>query len=337
MRGATNIIISPDGDLHLVSFATLKKDRRFLVEDCSIRYMTSGRSLLKAPSRPSSRQVEIWADPAFDDSPAERTMASSFMQKLQAAWWGQGTASRAFFQGTFSPLRYTADEAAALQKVAIGWGLKANLHLGAAASKSELMKVQHPLVLHLATHGFFVGSEVAGTNDSLGIAPPMGKWTGQALMQGSGIALAGANRTVAAAKRAEVPPFGAEGVVFADEMATLDLQDTWIATLSACDTGVGELADGEGVLALNTALFQAGARNALFTLWRVNDRYAVNFMRDFYSAALASGDPPQALCDLQRRELAASSGRPLWERVKLAGPFVMTTAGNTSARPSVLR
>jgi len=125
-------------------------------------------------------------------------------------------------------------------------------------------------------------------------------------------------------------------LAFAAELATLDLTGTWLVTLSACDTGVGALADGEDALALKRAMAQAGARNVVTTLWPVNDRYACQLMRDFYSEALSHHDAPKALAAVQRRELTKPGDQSLWKRVKLAGPFVVSTTGPVRSAQSLI-
>jgi hypothetical protein len=81
-------------------------------------------------------------------------------------------------------------------------------------------------------------------------------------------------------------------------------------------------------MGLKRALLQAGTRNVLSSLWRLNDAYTTEFMQEFYAAALASGDAAGALAELQRRRLSEPGGVSLGKRVRLAGPFVLTTSGD---------
>jgi len=69
-------------------------------------------------------------------------------------------------------------------------------------------------------------------------------------MHRSGLALAGAQTTIEAWKRDEVPAVENDGILTAEDVSTLDLQGTWLVTLSACDTGSGEARAGEGVMGL---------------------------------------------------------------------------------------
>lgn len=323
LDGATNVFIAPDAALHLVSFATLLNGERFLAQDFEIRYVTSGRDLLKAASPPAGKLMEIWDDPDF--GPA----SSSLGDRLRRFFGGNRQASRAFFQTALERLPNTADEARGLRTVAEQKGFTVRLHEGADATKSALLQVRRPFLLHLATHGFFVKNELAGARSGIG-GQLSGAGSGTDLSEtlfGSGLALAGANPSLLALSRGEFTGHGAAGLAFAAELAALDLNTTWMATLSACDTDVGGMAEGEDVLALKRALLQAGAQNVLCTLWRVNDNYTAKFMQDFYTAALAAGDAGGALATLQRRELSQSGDVSLSEKVRHAGPFVLTTSG----------
>jgi CHAT domain-containing protein len=322
LRGTTRVLISPDSALHLVSFSTLMSGERFLAEDYELGYVTSGRSLLQPPVRQAGRGMEMWADPDFN-----RADGSGRNEPRHLFRAGPGQ-SRAFFQTSFPALPGTAAEAQDLKRLATKKGLVVKVHEGPLATKAELLKVHGPLVLHLATHGFFSTNEFAGADQGLtGLRANVGLDL-RSFFYRSGLALAGANPSLLALNRSEITQQDATGLAFAAELTLLDLRGTWLATLSACDTGVGGIAEGEDVMGLKRALLQAGAQNVLCSLWRVNDSYTSQFMQDFYTAALASGDAAGALAELQRRRLRESGGVPLSERIRLAGPFVLTTSGD---------
>src|SRR5207249_7733956 len=129
--------------------------------------------------------------------------------------------------------------------------------------------VRSPRVLHLATHGFFLadsagdgaaaglacrgvaGAEPYGSQPALltagAPAPPVAL---RNPMHRSGVALAGALATVQDWQRGLTPPTDSDGILMAAEVGELKLDGTWLVTLSACETGVGELRAGEGVLGL---------------------------------------------------------------------------------------
>src|SRR5207302_10895091 len=120
--------------------------------------------------------------------------------------------------------------------------------------------------------------------------PPKGKLLNPMLR--SGVALAGAQKTLRAWARGETPPADNDGIVTAEEVGGLKLDATWLVVLSACDTGSGEARAGEGVMGLRRGFVQAGAQNLLMTLWPISDQTTVDIMLAFYEAALKSSNAP---------------------------------------------
>lgn len=147
-------------------------------------------------------------------------------------------------------------------------------------------------------------------------------------MHRSGLALAGALATLEAWKRGETPPTDNDGIVTADEVGTLKLDGTELVVLSACDTGIGTIKAGEGVLGLRRGFVQAGAQNLLMTLWSVSDDETAKIMADFYERFHATGNASQALADVQRDWLVKlRKQRGLETAVSRAGPFILSSQG----------
>ena len=78
-----------------------------------------------------------------------------------------------------------------------------------------------------------------------------------------------------------------------------------LVTLSACETGLGRRIRGEGIIGLPYAFLAAGARATLVTLWRVADRSAADFMREFYQEVHAGRTPADALLTVRHRWISA--------------------------------
>jgi len=94
---------------------------------------------------------------------------------------------------------------------------------------------------------------------------------------------------------------GSDGILTALEVLNLNLEGTDLVTLSACDTGIGDIKVGEGVYSLNRAFQEAGAKAVLSTLWEVEDQASSEFMQKFYTRFL-NGKPAQTAIQETQQE-----------------------------------
>jgi CHAT domain-containing protein len=321
--GTKTIIVSPDAELSFVSFATMVgPDDKFLAEKYSIRYVASGRDLLRQSKSSNSQMMFVYANPDFEAEaiapasiPAGATtiaMRSLEMRDLESLF--------------LRPLPGTEAEADKLEKRG---GKSVKVFIGPNATEAQLRQVNSPRVLHLATHGFFLPEielaksvDISQGDQEIPKAKPVNP------MHRSGLALAGAQATLEAWARGEVPSTENDGIVTAEEVGGLKLDGTSLVVLSACDTGSGEARAGEGVMGLRRGFIQAGAQNLLITLWPIDDEMTVQIMLDFYNAAEKTKNAPQALAEVQRDWLVKlRKERDLLDAFRLAGPFIMSSQG----------
>jgi CHAT domain-containing protein len=184
---------------------------------------------------------------------------------------------------------------------------RAEILTGAAATEGAI-KAQtagHPWrCVHLATHGFFESPRsVTAKLHAAKYAGPGAAATFDVSSPGgaeeeafrllpfvkSGLALAGAER-VLEKKNSNVLSddlAGDEGLLTAEEVASLDLRRCELVVLSACVTGLGDVVSGEGVLGLDRAFQAAGARSVVASLWRVSDPGTSVLMEEFYKNLLS--------------------------------------------------
>ena len=321
------IIISPDGELNFISFATLlTKDKQFLAQTYEVQYVASGRDLLREPKPSTTKEVVLFANPDFD-------LASTAMLAKSDNGSGsiRGGEKRDVEDWSFESLTGTQKESDELTKKFIGWGWTPTDFTAKEATKEALVKIHSPYILHLATHGFFAKEDPTATQTDALLNDRQSVIKSRFFknpMHRSGLALAGAQTTIEAWQRDEVPPVENDGILTAEDVSTLDLQGTWLVTLSACDTGSGEARAGEGVMGLRRGFIQAGAQNLLMTLWPISDEITVQIMSDFYDAAHHSGNAPEALAEVQREWLLKlRTEKGLAQAVNLAGPFIMSSQG----------
>jgi CHAT domain-containing protein len=292
------IFIAPDGDLTRLPFEVLPtaKDsrRNLLIDDYSIMYLTTARDILQINKKQSglSNESIVAADPDFDLNSRGHNANYSRV-------------SRDFDRSTinFNRLEGTKYEGEEISKL-----LNIQPLMGEKVLEYKIKTYRSPKILHIATHGFFLENQDDDPNKDknsmiieipedrsevrgIGSTNIFNRLSGQGLenpMLRSGLALAGANRWI---KGETLPEEAEDGILTAEDVSTMDLTDTELVVLSACETGLGQVLTGEGVLGLRRSFVLAGAKTLVMSLWKVPDEQTKELMVDFYKKLLLSGKP----------------------------------------------
>ncbi|MDY7091448.1 MAG: CHAT domain-containing tetratricopeptide repeat protein [Acidobacteriota bacterium] len=203
-----------------------------------------------------------------------------------------------------------------LAGVACRHGWAPRILTGDQASERALFEEPSPGILHFSGHGHFLrNSALKGLSEAVRRLP----------MLRSYVALANAPESLEAWREGRPPAAENDGLLTAEEAAGLDLGKTWLTTLSACETGLGEAARGESVLGLRHGFRLAGSRHLLFSLWKIGDEDAHRFMELFYPRLFETKDVEEAFAEVQRAELLRIRDEDsLAEAVLAAGGFVLT-------------
>ena len=170
--------------------------------------------------------------------------------------------------------------------------------IGTEASFKNLSGRQIHL-LHLATHGFYwTGKEDIHDNPAaLQLRNDFShKLSEDKAMGRSGLLFAGASLALSGKN---LPENVEDGVLTAKEIATMDLRNLDMVVLSACQSGLGQVA-GDGVFGLQRGFKKAGANTLLMTLWNVDDKATQMLMERFYANLLSGMDKYDALFEAQR-------------------------------------
>ena len=259
---AKHLLISPDGKLNLIPFEALfDENNRFFVENYRVTYLTSGRDLLRLQTaRKSKAKPLIIANPLFGEADSSRNFTGSRKAVSSNKKHRSITATRNLSDTYFTPLGGTMQEARSIQAIFP----EAEFLTGREAGETALKQITAPQILHIATHGFFLEDKEISENENAKVENPLLR---------SGLAFAGANRR---------KDGNDDGILTALEASGLNLWGTKLVVLSACDTGLGEVRNGEGVYGLRRAFVLAGTESLVMSLWAVSDFATRELMTDYY-------------------------------------------------------
>jgi tetratricopeptide (TPR) repeat protein/CHAT domain-containing protein len=287
------LFLAPDGDISRLPFEVLPLDEeRFLVDEYEISYLSVGRDIMRVgderPMHPS--EPLVIADPDFD-------LGGSDAPGFKAAT-------------PFQPLKGTHHEGEGVAKQ-----LKVEPLMGEEVMEGVLKSRSSPNILHIATHGFFLPDPerdphrdfLTSLTSSERAEGVLGRIAGvESPLLRSGLALAGANVWLQA-KEEKLPEIAEDGILTAEDVSTLNLFETEMVVLSACDTGLGDVLIGEGVFGLQRSFVLAGVKTLVMSLWKVPDAQTQELMEDFYQRLLR-GQPRAAA--LRQAQLALKKRYP---------------------------
>lgn len=275
VRDKKRLIIIPDKQLLYLPFETLCKnytrperfsdfmDQSYLIKDFEIVYHYSAGLWITSgtQSEPDATGLVAFA-PVFmyqmNDDISRQTVMKSGNLSSKGEFLLNGNQS-----GYFPELPFTRQEADTLGSICKRYGIGSEIFTGAAATETNFRKnINNYRYVHIATHALI--------DDSY--------------PENSGLVFADfANMPDSAMVQRDD---GVEGILFASEIYPLNINAD-LVTMSACETGSGKLEEGEGVVGLVRGFLSAGARNVLYSYWKVGDETTMNLMRDFYNYTLS--------------------------------------------------
>ena len=329
------VLIVPEGAVHAVNFVALPTGRdAYLVEGpLRMHYLESERDLAAPPSAAEGAGLLAFGGIDFDRR-AEAAPPSVGSDGGSVPLGGPSEMPTAPWDcSRFREARFTAlpQSLVEVREIAAAWGDSAYVQIvtGLAASEAAFKRLAPgKRVIHLATHGFFLDPDrclpwgentrgIGGIQTSVRRERPKTFTTRSPLLL-SGLALASANRRAEAARTEE------DGILTAEEVASLDLRGTAWAVLSACDTGLSGGSQGEGIRGLRRAFRVAGVSTLVISLWPVEDQAAREWMRSLYHARFRDGGTTAdavrhaSVAVLQSRRAQGRSTHPIFWAAFLA-------------------
>jgi len=289
------VYISPDGIYNEINLNTIFNDekKKYLVEEKDLHLLTTLNDLTGIKSSTFKRPANavLVGNPKFDYDITKLNVSKKEKEVSVAL------ASRSAFGFVLSELPGTKVEVEVIKNIFDKNGVACKLLMEEAANERDVKKIKNPDVLHLATHGFFL--EDPKEEDLAGYDKLEKEFYKNPMMR-SGIFFSGANKNyvINTANAGLISDFE-DGMLTSYEAMNLSLDKTELVVLSACQTGLGKVKNGEGVYGLQRAFKLAGAKSIIMSLWPVSDEATKDLMIAFYDGWIKKGNLYQAFKDAQ--------------------------------------
>ncbi len=210
-----------------------------------------------------------------------------------------------------APLPGTQKEVAELNTLLNSSGWTTEYYLQSNATEDQVKSMQSPKIFHIATHGVYTPSHQFTLDDEIAGSEAI---AGQNPLLRTGLLLRGAGDLL---EKTEHNYNMESGILTAYEAMSLNLDQTDLVVLSACETGLGDLEVGEGVYGLQRAFLVAGAKTLIMSMFKVDDAATQQLMVKFYRNWLGTGNMRQSFIDA-KKELRLEYPEPIYW-----GAFIM--------------
>lgn len=303
LDGIKTVYISVDGVFNKINLNTFinPATEKYLAEEMNIVLLTSTRDLVKkeffAKDQSNAKKyVALFGNPKFNldtseielliDKHGRRELyyASNSNNKLRG--FGNETLLRGL---SYDELPSTQKEIEKMETLFANLGWEVTSKTGIEATEDEVKAVKNPRVLHISTHGQFDKHSNKDSDifrDTKIFENPLLK---------SKLIFSGGENTRRRIINNEIFDNRIDdGYLTAYEVMNMNLDNTELVVLSACETGLGEIRNGEGVYGLQRAFMVAGAENLIMSLWKVPDLATQELMTEFYGKWLGGIDKREA-------------------------------------------
>lgn len=299
LKGIKRIYFSPDGDLHCINLTALRShfQKPTIGEIFQMKLLGSSRQLvINVPKQVANNNIVLYGDIQYsldttfqekntdvNDSTflfhGDKSGSFKFIERSSSI-----SGARSLKNGEWLALKYSKDEINSIMSLMEASKYKVFSLSGSQATEESFKQLgvssPSPSILHISTHGFFFPDPKGRIPDKLsGDELELGYRFADDPFFRSGMVLSGANY----AWQTKLPYRDREdGILTAYEVSQMDLSHTELVVLSACETGLGDIKDYEGVYGLQRAFKIAGVQNIIMSLWKVDDEATSLFMTEFY-------------------------------------------------------
>lgn len=329
------VYLATAGVYNVINLAALKTPQgRYLGEALDLIQLTNTRDLTQAPAQHRAEgQIYLIGNPTFEmgqqthQQHVNRNRRSQTRGETEAGTGALISKDLSVFGAVlsdWSPLFGTKLEVEKIAQLLRDHGKDIRLLTEAEATEENIKLAKAPRVLHLATHGYFEKDRLDFLQQQVIRHFNPDRQTSEAMldpMLKSGIVLAGVTNYYEKSEK----PDTEDGLLTAYEIAQLDLENTELVVLSACQSGLGEQEDvlsSEGVFGLRRAFRMAGVKSILMSLWKVDDNATQLLMRFFYQAWISEGLSQTAALKKAQEQLRQI---PEYEAPKYWAAFILVS------------
>ncbi len=302
----STMYVAPDGIYNKISLNSLynNAEENFLIDEMNVRMLSSTRELIEEPEeghQPIQTQAYLFGYPNYRyEIDQDMRSEESGTEKKSVGILTSSDSELYPYRFGITLLPGTQREVNYVDEILHQFQWNTFKFTENIALEENIKQVKNPGLLHIATHGYFM-SDLSLEDDKKAYGIHLQSMAANPLLR-SGLLLAGSELTIMASEADDeiVHERNAEdGILTAYEAMNLDLLGTDLVVLSACETGLGDVRNGEGVYGLQRAFLIAGAQSVMMSLWKVNDHATTELIKKFYANWLSGQDKSSALRNAQ--------------------------------------
>ena len=297
MNGVKKVYYSPTGYLSNINFEVLRDEAGVMLNErytmCRVS-STANISEVKTSERATYLSSALYGNIKYDESMDAMAEASSAYDEYSGTEIGLELALRSENErGKWGPIPSTKKEIEDIRRMLMGKGITVTVFDSIAANEESFKSLHRrsPDILHLATHGFVIdtpqkakGNKFVAKTNIYSQKDSYLMWAGLMLAGGNNVWQGKFNLTNVE-----------DGILTADEISRLDLSNTKLVVLSACETARGKVDPVDGVYGLQRAFKLAGVQTIVMSLWKVQDDATAMLMTQFYKYLTDGVEKHQAL------------------------------------------
>lgn len=294
LQGVKNIYFSPSGSLYNIGIEYLPG-----MEEYNLYRLSSTRELATRKGNETGTRAVLYG--GLDYYADLDTLSGDKSQAILSATFVEHADVRSLkLRGGKGRLKHTMDEVRQIRATFCESNWTCLLDTASLGTEESFKSLTGKKVnaVHIATHGFYYTPEEADiTRYDFFLLDNQDLSAEDKSLTRSGLIMSGANHIL---EGENLPDNVEDGILTAKEIADIDLRGLDLVVLSACQTGLGDISQGEGVFGLQRGFKKAGANSILMSLWEVDDKATQILMTQFYRNWLSGQSKRQSLLSAQK-------------------------------------